>query len=79
MFKVYACLAGSWICTSDDPQCRYGLELLTLDEWWLSGCPLSSPGSITQKSLVDLPFVDILFEGTRYRVHPSLIQFVEKP
>ncbi len=77
MFKVYACLAGQWICTSGDPECRYGNDLKTLDEWWLSGCPLTSPGSMTQKSLIDVPYVDIHFQGSRYRVHPSLIQFVE--
>jgi hypothetical protein len=77
MHKVYACLAGNWIFTSDDPDYRYGNDRQTLDEWWLSGCPLTSPGSISQKSLIDVPYVDIHYQGLRYRVHPSLIQFVE--
>ena len=43
MNKVYACLAGEWVCLNDDPDSKiseYG-KLPYL--WWKEGAPIYSP------------------------------------
>ena len=34
MLKIYACLAGDWVCLTDDPDCTIGENKKSPSVWW---------------------------------------------
>lgn len=77
MTKVYACLAGNWVCLNDDPNCVIGEEHLTPALWWKEGASLYAP--IKRESLnsyYSLDYIHIFYLGKGWRINPVHIQIV---
>lgn len=70
MTKVYACLAGNWVCLNDDPACTVGINHQTPYDWWKEGTPLYAPVSRDKER------VHIFFQGQTWRISPIFIQIV---
>jgi len=80
MVKIYACLAGNWVCLNDDPNCRIGEFRQTPYSWWKErNAPVYAPIH-RQKDLEDsfygLDYVHIFYEGKDWRINPVFIQIV---
>ena len=43
MKKVYACLAGEWVCLNDDPDSKISEYGKSPYLWWEEGAPIYSP------------------------------------
>lgn len=43
MTKIYACLAGNWVCLNDDPNCTISEWNKNPYYWWKEGAPLYAP------------------------------------
>ena len=79
MTKVYACLAGNWICLSDDPACTIGDWHQSPYLWWKEGAPVYAPVSRDKEienSQYALDYVHIFFQGKDWRINPLFIQIV---
>lgn len=79
MTKIYACLAGSWVCLNDDPDCRIGENLQAPLIWWEESAPVYAPGNSSEKqlnSLYGLEYVHIFYNGNDWRINPIYIQIV---
>ena len=79
MLKIYACLAGEWVCLNDDPDC-------VISEWhkspyigWKEGAPVYAPDK-RPDDLLDtfygLDYVHIYYKGNDWRINPIYIQIV---
>ena len=72
MLKIYACLAGDWVCLTDDPDCTIGV-------WWEENASIYSPGkrpSDLLDSFYGLDYVHISYKGNDWRINPIYIQIV---
>ena len=81
MNKVYACLAGTWVCLNDDPECCITETGQSPSLWWKEGAPICSPGKTnadSEHSLYDLDYVNIFYESKTYRICPIFIQIVNE-
>lgn len=77
MQKVYACLAGNWVCLNDDPDSKIGGEMKSPYEWVEEGAVVYAPISRTEKqadSYYYLDYVNIHYFGVDYRINPIFIQ-----
>lgn len=43
MTKIYACLAGNWVCLSDDPECVMGENHVSPHQWFEENAEIWSP------------------------------------
>lgn len=79
MTKVYACLAGDWVCLNDDPNALVGERFQEPTLWWKEGAPIQSFANRSgeyEHTLEAYDFVMIHFRGKDYRIHPTFIQIV---
>lgn len=79
MTKIYACLAGNWVCLNDDPNCVIGEERLSPYLWWKEGAPLYAPAEHSpesENSYYALDYVHISYLGKDWRINPVHIQIV---
>lgn len=79
MLKIYACLAGEWVCLTDDPNCKIGENMQSPYEWWEENAPLWAPLSVNKElehSFYALNYVHILYKDNDWRINPIYIQIV---
>lgn len=77
MTKIYACLAGNWVCLNDDPDCRIGEARKSPSMWWEENAPIYAPGNPSERlanSLYGLNYVHIYYKGIDWRINPVYIQ-----
>lgn len=79
MLKIYACLAGKWVCLNDDPDCKISEWKKSPYLWWKEGAPVYAPGK-RPEDLMDtfygLDYVHIYYHGNDWRINPMFIQIV---
>lgn len=79
MTKIYACLAGNWVCLNDDPECVISDYRKTPYCWWEENAPIYSPKE-KDDALIDsfygLDYVNLFYKGKKYRINPMFIQIV---
>ena len=79
MQKVYACLAGNWVCLHDDPDCTVGSNGQSPSLWWEENAPIYAPIKLRSKfknSHYHEKYVHIQFRGKDYRISPVFVQIV---
>lgn len=79
MLKIYACLAGDWVCLTDDPDCTIGENKKSPSVWWEENASIYSPGkrpSDLLDSFYGLDYVHISYKGNDWRINPIYIQIV---
>ncbi len=79
MEKIYACLAGNWVCLNDDPDCTISDWHKTPYLWWKEGAPVYAPGSSSERPLDTMygfDYVHIHYKGDDWRINPIYIQIV---
>lgn len=79
MKKVYACLIGEWVCLNDDPTCTIGDYGKSPYDWWEEHARIYSPVSPDtelEHSLYGQNYVNIYFNGNKYRINPIFIQIM---
>lgn len=79
MTKIYACLAGNWVCLNDDPECTISEWRKSPYCWWEEGAPLYAaakrPKEI-ENSMYCMDYVIIFYQGKVWRINPTFIQIV---
>lgn len=79
MTKIYACLAGNWVCLNDDPKCVIGDNGQTPYLWWEENADIWSPFKReSENTYYQLDYVHIYFKGKRYRINPIFMQIVSE-
>lgn len=90
MTKVYACLLGNWVCLNDDPDCKFSDYKKSPYCWWKEGAPIytSLQSDDDSENLDEVPnksnsfyyqnYVNIVYQGKRYRINPIFIQIVDE-
>ncbi len=92
MTKIYACLLGNWVCLNDDPNCVFSDYGKSPYLWWKEGAPIfttqQSDGLESEFESDEVPnkinsfyyqnYVNIVYQGKRYRINPIFIQIVEE-
>lgn len=77
MKKVYACLAGKWVCLNDDPDCVMGSEQLPPHDWYELSHDVYAP---TKRDVGNdyyhLDYINIHYRNKDYRISPIFIQIV---
>ena len=79
MKKVYACLAGNWVCLNDDPECVMGDNHSRPNVWWEENAQIYAPtnrDAELKNSLYGLDYVNIHYLDKSYRINPIFIQIV---
>lgn len=76
MKKIYACLAGNWVCLNDDPTCTVGNKGLSPSAWYEAGAPVFAPAKREPDKYCQLDYVDIRYKGVEYRINPIFIQVI---
>ena len=79
MTKIYACLAGNWVCLNDDPDCVISDNRQTPYFWWEEGAPVYAPivrEKSCENSFYGLDYVNLRYNGKDYRINPMFIQIV---
>lgn len=77
MTKIYACLAGDWVCLTDEPNCKIGSPLQSLSSWLDAGAPLYAPAKRSaENSYLGLDHVHVFYKGKDWRINPIYIQIV---
>lgn len=79
MTKIYACLAGNWVCLNDDPECSIGDHLQNPYYWWEEGAPVYAPVERAKdiaNSMYCLDYIHIFYKGKDWRINPMFIQIV---
>lgn len=79
MTKVYACLAGNWVCLNNDPKCTIGESHKEPSLWWNEGASLYSPCQKEkdyEHSYYGLDYLHIFYEGKDWRINPIFVQIV---
>ncbi len=80
MVKIFACLAGSWVCLTDDPNCTIGECVQSPYDWWKEGADIWAPHSRLENdqehNYYFLDYVHIIYKGDRWRINPTFIQIV---
>lgn len=80
MRKIYACLAGEWVCLNDDPKCAVGKNQVPPSQWWEEDAVIWAPSDRGREhTLYEFPFVMIHYGGKDYRIHPAFVQVVFEP
>ena len=77
MQKIYACLAGNWVCLNDDPDCKIGGEMKSPNVWAEEKAVVYAPASRREDeadSYYYLDYVNIHYKGVDYRINPVFIQ-----
>lgn len=77
MVKVFACLAGNWVCLNDDPDCVISDDHKTPYLWWKEGAPIYSPcqkNGELENSFYGLDYVHIYYQGNDWKINPIFIQ-----
>mgnify|MGYP006981394722 FL=1 len=79
MVKIYACLAGNWVCLNDDPNCKISEYGKSPSVWWEENAPIYAPHK-RQKDLQDsfygLDYIHIYYKGDDWRINPIFLQIV---
>ena len=81
MTKVYACLAGNWVCLNDDPNCVIGENRMSPSLWWEESAPIYAPSTRnkdTENSFYSLDYLHIFYRGKDWRINPIYIQIVSE-
>lgn len=78
MEKVYACLAGEWVCLNDDPKCHMTRQQLTPSDWLELDGPIYNQKDFEEDSWTHMPYIHIFYKGKHYRMNPIFIQTVEE-
>ena len=81
MTKVYACLTGKWVCLNDDPDCVFCENGQPPSVWWEESAPIYAPAKLTEEmehSMYYQNYVNIVYKGVKYRIHPMFIQTVHE-
>lgn len=79
MTKIYACLAGNWVCLNDDPNCTISEWHQDPCLWWKEGAPVYAPTERPediQNSMYCLDYVHIFYKDQDWRINPAFIQIV---
>ena len=79
MVKIYACLAGEWVCLNDDPDCKISESYKSPYLWWKEGAPLYAPQNRNpevENSFYWLDYVHIFYKGNDWRINPMFLQIV---
>ena len=79
MEKIYACLAGNWVCLNDDPKCVIGDKHQEPYLWWKEGAPIYAPAERSEEVLNKfycLDYVHVYYRGRDWRINPIFIQVV---
>lgn len=77
--KVYACLAGNWVCLNDDPNCKMSERRTSPSLWWKEGAPVYAPVHRPvdiKDSYYCLDYIHIFYKGKDWRINPMFIQIV---
>lgn len=83
MTKIYACLIGNWVCLNDDPSCTISDYHKKPYLWWEEGAPVFAPAQRSndeniEHSFYGLDYVNVFYQGKRYRINPIFIQIVSE-
>ncbi len=81
MTKIYACLAGNWVCLNDDPECTISDEHKSPFCWWEENAPIVRPirpDDDLDASFYHLDYVHIVYKRKRYRISPMFVQIVDQ-
>lgn len=79
MVKIYACLAGEWVCLNNDPDCKISEWHKSPYIWWEEGAPLYAPQNRdpeVENSFYGLDYVHIFYKGNDWRINPMFLQIV---
>lgn len=77
--KIYACLAGDWVCLTDEPNCKIGEDAKTPYLWWEEGSKLWSPIERPKQyehTYSGIDYVHIRYKGNDWRINPIFLQIV---
>ena len=75
MNKVYACLAGEWVCLNDDPDSKISEYGKSPYLWWKEGAPIYSPCNKDKElehSFYGLDYVHVYYKGNDWRINLCL-------
>ena len=81
MTKVYACLAGNWVCLNDDPECAMGERRVSPSLWYRENALVCASCTKVVKGEyehTDLEHVKVFYRGRDWRVNPLFIQLVSE-
>ncbi len=79
MKKVHACLAGSWVCLNDDPECVMGEHRISPSQWYEENAEIWSPLKRQEAdTYYQLDYINIFYRGKDYRINPIFIQIVSE-
>ena len=79
MKKIYACLAGDWVCLNDDPECVMGENHADPFIWYEENAVIWAPNKRQKEhTYYQLDYVYIFYHGKVYRINPIFIQIVEE-
>lgn len=79
MTKIYACLAGEWVCLNDDPECTISEWHKKPYFWWEEGAPVYAPverSKDVENSMYCLDYIHIFYKGKDWRINPAFVQIV---
>lgn len=80
MVKIYACLAGEWVCL-DAPNDAIGEERKKPSVWWEEHASIWSPiqrKKELEHSFYELDYVKIFHNDKCYRINPCFVQIVNE-
>ena len=69
MTKIYACLAGNWVCINDASDCSIGDHLQNPYYWWERAKDIAN-------SMYCLDYIHVFYKGKDWRINPMFIQIV---
>ncbi len=79
MQKVYACLAGNWVCLNDDPECVMGIHRVNPSQWYEENATIWAPIQRKEKdTYYQLDYIQIFYHNKDYRINPIFIQIVSE-
>lgn len=61
MKKVYACLAGEWVCLNDDPDSKISEYGKSPYLWWEEGAPIYSPCNKDKENIAFMVLIMFTF------------------
>lgn len=79
MTKIYACLAGDWVCLNDDPSCTISEWHKKPFFWWKEGAPVFAPTQRpkdVENSFYGLDYIHIFYKEKDWRINPIFVQIV---
>ena len=79
MKKVYACLAGDWVCLNEDADCVMGEHRTKPSQWYEENAIIFAPFKRDKEdTYYELDYVNIFYKGKDYRINPIFIQIVSE-